>query len=131
MGAGYTAPMSALWILFSLAAFSMLHSALASPGAKALARQWLGQRTADGIYRLLYNVIGTLTVVPPLILAVPLPGGAPVWHLPPPPFSRPPSRRGRPACGALTCHASSASGNSSGYGQVKLSRVTRPSCART
>jgi len=76
--------MSAFWILLTLAAFSILHSVLASPGAKALARQWLGQRTADGIYRLLYNVIATLTLIPPLLLAVLLPDGPPLWRLPAP-----------------------------------------------
>jgi protein-S-isoprenylcysteine O-methyltransferase Ste14 len=74
--------MSAFWILLTLAAFSILHSALASPGAKTLARQWLGQRMADGIYRLLYNVIATVTIIPPLLLAVLLPDRPPLWRLP-------------------------------------------------
>jgi len=74
--------MSAFWILLTLAAFSILHSVLASPGAKTLARQWLGQRMADGIYRLLYNVIATVTIIPPLLLAVLLPDRPPLWRLP-------------------------------------------------
>lgn len=74
--------MSALWILLTFAAFSILHSVLASLGAKALARQWLGQRAADGIYRLLYNVVATVTLIPPLLLAVLLPDGPPLWRLP-------------------------------------------------
>ena len=74
--------MSAFWNLLTLAAFSILHSVLASPGAKALARQWLGQRPADGIYRLLYNVIAALTIIPPLLLVALLPDGPPVWRLP-------------------------------------------------
>jgi methanethiol S-methyltransferase len=74
--------MSAFWILLSLAAFSTLHSVLAAPAAKALARNWLGQRTTDGIYRLLYNITATLTVILPLTLAALLPDGTPVWRLP-------------------------------------------------
>lgn len=81
-GPAYTACVTAFWILFTLAAFSILHSMLASLTAKALARQWLGQRTADGLYRLFYNLFATLTVIPPLILAVLLPDGPPVWRLP-------------------------------------------------
>ena len=75
--------MSAVWILFSMAAFGGVHSALASLAAKARARRWLGRRTADGMYRLVYNVVAGLTVIPPFALAALLPDGPAVWRLPP------------------------------------------------
>jgi protein-S-isoprenylcysteine O-methyltransferase Ste14 len=76
--------MSALWIILSLAAFAILHSLFASLAAKALARRWLGVRLADGMYRFFYNIAATLTVIPPLALAVALPDGPPLWRIPVP-----------------------------------------------
>ena len=73
--------MSFVWILFSLAVFGFVHSLLASLMAKALARKWLGARVADGTYRLLYNFVATLTVLPPFALALLLPDQPPLWQI--------------------------------------------------
>lgn len=74
--------MSAIWILLSLAAFAVLHSMLASHAVKARAQNWLGQRAADGVYRLFYNFMATLTIMPPLALAALLPDGPRLWRVP-------------------------------------------------
>jgi protein-S-isoprenylcysteine O-methyltransferase Ste14 len=76
--------MSVIWICLSLAAFGLLHSLLASLAAKAAAQRWLGPRVADGTYRLFFNVVSGLTVIPPFALALWLPDGSPLWRIPPP-----------------------------------------------
>ncbi|HLE29242.1 MAG TPA: isoprenylcysteine carboxylmethyltransferase family protein [Anaerolineales bacterium] len=76
--------MNAFWVFLSVIAFGLLHSLLASLTAKALARQWLGRRLADGLYRLFYNLVAALSVLPPLALAVLLPDGPALWRLPAP-----------------------------------------------
>ena len=53
----------------AVTAYAVLHSALASVGAKAQARRLLGP-AADRIYRLGFNVVGVLTLIP--VLAVPI-----------------------------------------------------------
>ncbi|MBI3761765.1 MAG: hypothetical protein HY260_07865, partial [Chloroflexi bacterium] len=65
--------LSPLIIVASLAVFGLIHSLLASLTAKAHARNLLGPRLADGMYRLAYNLIAGLTVIPPFALAALLP----------------------------------------------------------
>lgn len=65
--------LSPLIIVASLAVFGLIHSLLASLAAKARARRLLGSRLADGTYRLAYNLIAGLTVIPPFALAALLP----------------------------------------------------------
>ncbi len=65
--------LSPLIILIALAGWGVLHSVLASLTAKARARQWLGPRAADGLYRLVYNVVSIITFLPVMGLAGVLP----------------------------------------------------------
>ncbi len=76
--------MSIFWILLSIAFFALVHSLLASLTAKARAQHWLGQRVADGFYRLAYNLISLLTVIPTLALMTVLSDGPALWRFPAP-----------------------------------------------
>jgi len=76
--------MNALWVFLSVAAFGLAHSLLASLTAKAQAQKWLGPRIADGLYRLLYNLVATLTGLPSFALTILLPDGPSLWHFPAP-----------------------------------------------
>jgi hypothetical protein len=44
-----------------VAAYALLHSALASRQAKDLARRWAGARRRNGLYRFLYNAQALVT----------------------------------------------------------------------
>jgi methanethiol S-methyltransferase len=57
------------WILLAWAVYGALHSLLASASAKALAERRLGQGVTR-YYRLLYNIVVTLTLLPLLALVV-------------------------------------------------------------
>ncbi|NPA92813.1 MAG: isoprenylcysteine carboxylmethyltransferase family protein [Chloroflexi bacterium] len=59
---------NALWIFLAVGLYGALHSALATPTAKAWARQKLG-RFGDRWYRLGYNLLFTVLLFP--LLAVP------------------------------------------------------------
>jgi methanethiol S-methyltransferase len=60
---------SFLVILAAIAAYGGLHSWLASLQAKALARRGLGS-AADRVYRLAYNFVAVISLLPVLILPV-------------------------------------------------------------
>jgi protein-S-isoprenylcysteine O-methyltransferase Ste14 len=60
-------------ILLAITAWGALHSILASLTAKARARQLLGLRAADAVYRLLYNAIAVITFLPVMALVGILP----------------------------------------------------------
>jgi protein-S-isoprenylcysteine O-methyltransferase Ste14 len=68
-------------ILLAMAAWAGLHSLLASLTAKARARRLLGQRAADGVYRLAYNLVSVVTFLPVMVLAALLPD-RPVYQFP-------------------------------------------------
>lgn len=76
---------SPLIILLALAAWGVLHSALASLTAKARARAALGERAADAFYRLAYNIVAFATLLPALALVPVLPDLSlyqlPTWTL--------------------------------------------------
>jgi methanethiol S-methyltransferase len=57
------------WILFAWVLYGALHSLLASSSAKALAERWLGVGVRR-YYRLFYNVVVTLTLLPLLDLVI-------------------------------------------------------------
>lgn len=59
-------------ILSAIAAYGLLHSWLASLQAKALARRSLGP-AVDRVYRLAYNVVAVLSLLPVLALPAVLP----------------------------------------------------------
>lgn len=60
-------------IIFSVVVYGVLHSLLATLGAKARARQWFGSAT-DRWYRLVYNFVGIVTFLPILGLVAAYPG---------------------------------------------------------
>ena len=57
------------WILLAWALYGALHSLLASSSAKALAERRLGP-SVNRYYRLFYNLVGTVTLLPLLALVV-------------------------------------------------------------
>ncbi len=59
--------------LAGVAVYSLVHSALASLRAKAIARRLLGP-AADRIYRFAYNLVGALTLIPVLVIPIAFPG---------------------------------------------------------
>ena len=68
----WTQLLSFLVILTAVAAYGLLHSWLASLQAKSLVRRGLG-RTTDRVYRLAYNLIAGISLLPVLILPAVLP----------------------------------------------------------
>ncbi len=70
-------------ILVALLGFGVLHSLLASHTAKALARHLFGDRHSRGWYRLLYNALAVISLLPALALAVALPDRE-LYRIPPP-----------------------------------------------
>jgi protein-S-isoprenylcysteine O-methyltransferase Ste14 len=68
-----TPGIAALLTLLAVAMYGGLHSLLASRRAKARARRSLGP-TADRLYRLAYNVLGGLTLLPVLAFPARFPG---------------------------------------------------------
>ena len=64
---------SPLLILLAFSAYSVLHSILASRGAKEWARQRFGAGITSRTYRLFYNVVGVVTLLPVLALVLWLP----------------------------------------------------------
>jgi protein-S-isoprenylcysteine O-methyltransferase Ste14 len=68
----WTALRNFLIILAGIAAYGLLHSWLASLQAKSLARRSLG-RTADRVYRLAYNLVAVVCLLPVLALPAALP----------------------------------------------------------
>ena len=62
-----------LQIWSALIVFAVIHTALASHGAKALASRLLGARVAEATYRLIFNAVALVAIVPALYLAWTLP----------------------------------------------------------
>ncbi len=62
-----------LQIWAALIVFAVIHTALASHGAKALASRLLGARVAEAAYRLIFNAIALVAIAPALYLAWTLP----------------------------------------------------------
>jgi protein-S-isoprenylcysteine O-methyltransferase Ste14 len=60
-------------ILFAVVVYGIVHSLLATLGAKARARKWFGSAT-DRWYRLVYNFLGIVTFLPILGLVAAYPG---------------------------------------------------------
>ena len=61
-----------LWIVGATAAYGAFHSLTASLRAKKLAREWLGAN-ADRYYRLFFNIISIITLIPVLGMGAFLP----------------------------------------------------------
>ena len=64
--------LSPLYVFICMAGFGTVHSLLASPGAKRLAQRGLGP-AANRVYRLGYNILALLSLLPGLALAHLLP----------------------------------------------------------
>ncbi len=64
-----------LWILFAIIIWGLVHSLMASNGAKALAQKWLGARLAR-FYRLFFNLFAGITLLPILGLVILIPDKA-------------------------------------------------------
>lgn len=72
---------SALGILLAMAIWGALHSVTASLKAKAIGEQWLGKRTSEGFYRLVYNLLAGVTFLPVMATVALLPA-QPLYTLP-------------------------------------------------
>ena len=68
------------YILFALGVYGGLHSLLASTSAKALAERWFGA-AGRRFYRLFYNIVVSLTLLPVLALVGILPD-SPIYTIP-------------------------------------------------
>ncbi len=79
-----TPAVAALLTFVATAAYAALHSLLASLWAKARARRLAGP-AADRIYRLGFNIIGAITLLP--VLAIPAIQPGPVLYVVPSPLS--------------------------------------------
>ncbi len=69
-------------ILLAVALYGILHSVLASKGAKILAQRWFGAAAGRG-YRLAYNLFAVVSLLPVLALPVLLPD-SPLYRIPSP-----------------------------------------------
>jgi len=68
------------WILLAMGLYGGLHSLLASTSAKALAERWFGA-AGRRFYRLFYNIVVSLTLLPVLALVGILPD-SPIYTIP-------------------------------------------------
>lgn len=73
-------PQEMVTILLALAAFGVFHSVTAALGFKALMVSLLGQRAYLGLYRLLYNMVSVITLLPILAWAL-AETGKTIWAL--------------------------------------------------
>lgn len=67
-------------VLIGFFVYSIIHSVLASRSIKHAIRDRIGERAYHGFYRLFYNAIAGITIVPILLLIVFRPGDI-VWSL--------------------------------------------------
>lgn len=74
------------WILLAFGLYAVLHSLLAGAGVKDWATRRLGAGAVQRCYRLFFNMVGVVSLLPVLALAAWLPDGLlyrlPVWALP-------------------------------------------------
>lgn len=68
-------------IFVAFALYGILHSFLASRGAKEWARKQFGEQVFDRTYRLFFNFVGVITLLPILFLVVWLPN-QPLYSVP-------------------------------------------------
>ncbi len=66
-------------ILLALAGFGVVHSVMAARSFKRRVQKWVGPRTYEGFYRLVYTAVSMLTFAP-IWLWVMLHSGPSVWH---------------------------------------------------
>lgn len=68
-------------IFFSFALYGVLHSFLASRTAKDWARKQFGEKTFNATYRLFFNIVGVVSLIPILLLVAWLPD-RPLYSVP-------------------------------------------------
>jgi len=61
------------WIMLSLAFYGVIHSTLASLRFKAWVRRWTGETHYNQFYRLFFNFMAAVTILPSLALTIFLP----------------------------------------------------------
>lgn len=66
--------------LGAILAYGVLHSLLAALSVKERARRWLGAYRYEAVYRLLFNIVATVTLVPVLWLGATHPGPV-LWRV--------------------------------------------------
>ena len=71
-----------LLTLLAVAAYGALHSILAAPVAKRLAHRWFGS-AADRLYRLVYNLVAAISLLPVLAVLALAPGSV-LYRVPSP-----------------------------------------------
>jgi protein-S-isoprenylcysteine O-methyltransferase Ste14 len=64
--------------------WAALHSVLAAAATKSWIRRRFGAQAYDGLYRLFYNLLATITFVPVLYLLATRVSSEPVWDIPAP-----------------------------------------------
>ncbi|MBI5931273.1 MAG: hypothetical protein HY862_18335 [Chloroflexi bacterium] len=69
-----------LWALGATVVYGAFHSLLAALGIKAWFVGAFGRRAYEGLYRLFFNAVGTISLLPVLIVVAAHPGGM-VWHV--------------------------------------------------
>ncbi|HLF29253.1 MAG TPA: isoprenylcysteine carboxylmethyltransferase family protein [Anaerolineae bacterium] len=72
-----------VWVFASVVGFGIVHSLLAAHRTKALARRVFGGRHSRGWYRLVYNALAALSLLPVLLLVIGLPDRE-LYRIPPP-----------------------------------------------
>lgn len=80
-------PVSYVHILATIAIFvawALLHSVTAARPVKRWVRQQVGERVYDGFYRLFYNVLSVLTILPLLYVLARWVPSTVLWRVPPP-----------------------------------------------
>lgn len=76
--------MSYILVLLTFVVWALVHSWLTRPGLKQAAQQRFGSRFTAGFYRLFYNVVAVVTLVPVLVALVLLVPDMIVWAWPRP-----------------------------------------------
>lgn len=70
--------------LISFIIWAVLHSLTAGSRFKAAVRQKIGDQAYEGLYRLFYNVISIITLLPVLYLLATQVSDVPIWTITPP-----------------------------------------------
>lgn len=69
-----------LAVILSVIVFAVIHSILAQNRVKAGIQAWMGERAYLGLYRIGYNLLAALTLIPALIAIALYPGGV-IWSV--------------------------------------------------
>lgn len=67
-------------IIIAMLIFSLIHSLMAGQNIKTFIRRWFGERVYFGLYRIGYNVIAAISLIPVFLLIILYPGNI-VWSV--------------------------------------------------